>query len=35
MPTKILVVYYSSYGHIYQMAQAVAEGAKGSGDCFR
>jgi len=29
MPTKILVVYYSSYGHIYQMAQAVAEGAKG------
>lgn len=29
MPTKILVVYYSSYGHIYQMAQAVADGAKG------
>ncbi|MBQ0822596.1 NAD(P)H:quinone oxidoreductase [Microvirga sp. HBU67558] len=24
---KILVVYYSSYGHIEQMAQAVAEGA--------
>jgi NAD(P)H dehydrogenase (quinone) len=29
MPTNILVVYYSSYGHIYQMAQAVADGAKG------
>jgi NAD(P)H dehydrogenase (quinone) len=29
MPSKILVVYYSSYGHIYQMAQAVVDGAKG------
>lgn len=25
---KILVLYYSSYGHISQMAQAVAEGAR-------
>jgi len=25
---KILVVYYSMYGHVYQMAQAAAEGAK-------
>ena len=25
---KILVVFYSMYGHIYRMAQAVAEGAK-------
>lgn len=25
---KILVLYYSSYGHIAQMAQAVAEGAR-------
>ncbi len=25
---KILVVYYSSYGHIEQMAQAIAEGAR-------
>jgi NAD(P)H dehydrogenase (quinone) len=25
---KILVVFYSTYGHIYQMAEAVAEGAK-------
>jgi len=25
---KVLVVFYSTYGHIYQMADAVAEGAK-------
>ncbi|MFQ5484921.1 MAG: NAD(P)H:quinone oxidoreductase [Desulfobacterales bacterium] len=25
---KILIVYYSMYGHIHQMAEAVAEGAK-------
>ena len=25
---KLLVLFYSSYGHIYQMAKAVAEGAK-------
>jgi NAD(P)H dehydrogenase (quinone) len=25
---KVLIVYYSMYGHIYKMAQAVAEGAK-------
>ncbi len=25
---KVLVVFYSLYGHIYRMAQAVAEGAK-------
>ena len=24
---KILVVYYSMYGHIHHMAEAVAEGA--------
>ena len=29
--TKILVLYYSSYGHIETMAQAVAEGARKSG----
>ncbi|MCX5819587.1 MAG: NAD(P)H:quinone oxidoreductase [Deltaproteobacteria bacterium] len=28
---KILVVYYSLYGHIHRMAQAVAEGAGGVG----
>ncbi len=29
--TKILVLYYSSYGHIAQMADAVAEGARSAG----
>ncbi|MBN9560112.1 MAG: NAD(P)H:quinone oxidoreductase [Alphaproteobacteria bacterium] len=29
--TKILVLYYSSYGHIETMADAVAEGARGAG----
>ena len=25
---KVLVVFYSTYGHVYQMAEAVAEGAR-------
>ena len=29
--TKVLVLYYSSYGHIEMMAEAVAEGARQSG----
>lgn len=29
--SKVLVLYYSSYGHIETMAQAVAEGASGAG----
>jgi len=29
--TKVLVLYYSSYGHIETMAGAVAEGARGGG----
>ena len=29
--TKVLVLYYSSYGHIEQMAQAVAEGVAKAG----
>jgi NAD(P)H dehydrogenase (quinone) len=29
--TKVLVLYYSAYGHIEQMAQAVAEGAREAG----
>jgi len=29
--TRILVLYYSSYGHIEQMAEAVAEGARETG----
>ena len=26
--TKVLVLYYSSYGHIERMAEAIAEGAR-------
>jgi NAD(P)H dehydrogenase (quinone) len=29
--TKVLILYYSSYGHIEQMADAVAEGARSAG----
>lgn len=29
--TKVLVLYYSSYGHMEQMAQAAAEGARQAG----
>ena len=29
--TKVLVLYYSSYGHIETMAEAVAEGARAAG----
>jgi len=29
--SKILVLYYSSYGHLAKMADAVAEGARGAG----
>ena len=29
--TKVLVLYYSSYGHIEQMAQAVADGVRAAG----
>ena len=29
--TKVLVLYYSSYGHLSQMADAVAEGARSTG----
>jgi NAD(P)H dehydrogenase (quinone) len=29
--SKVLVLYYSSYGHIETMAQAVAEGARSVG----
>ncbi|MGE5622957.1 MAG: NAD(P)H:quinone oxidoreductase [Bacillota bacterium] len=28
MPTKVQVVFYSMYGHIYKMAEAVAAGAR-------
>jgi NAD(P)H dehydrogenase (quinone) len=29
--SKVLILYYSSYGHIEQMAQAMAEGARSTG----
>ena len=29
--TKVLVLYYSSYGHLETMAEAVAEGARSAG----
>jgi NAD(P)H dehydrogenase (quinone) len=29
--TKVLVLYYSSYGHIEQMAQAIADGVRAAG----
>jgi len=32
MPTKIYIVFYSMYGHIYKMAQAVEAGAKSAPD---
>jgi NAD(P)H dehydrogenase (quinone) len=28
MPTKVYVVFYSMYGHIYKMAEAIAAGAR-------
>ena len=31
MATKIQVVFYSMYGHVYKMAEAVAEGAREAG----
>lgn len=31
--SKVLIVYYSMYGHIYQMAEAVAEGAREVPEC--
>ena len=29
--TKVLILYYSAYGHIERMAQAVAEGVRDAG----
>jgi NAD(P)H dehydrogenase (quinone) len=31
MSPKVLVLFYSTYGHLYQMAKAVAEGAREAG----
>ncbi|MDK2857500.1 MAG: hypothetical protein PWQ89_619 [Verrucomicrobiota bacterium] len=30
---KVQVVFYSMYGHVYQLAEAVAEGVKNVDDC--
>ncbi len=32
MPTRIQVVFYSMYGHVYRLAEAVAEGARSVAD---
>lgn len=29
--SRVLVIYYSAYGHVYEMAQAAAEGARSTG----
>ena len=29
--TKVLILYYSAYGHMERMAQAVAEGVRNAG----
>ena len=33
MATRIQVIFYSMYGHVYQMASAVAAGAREAGPC--
>jgi NAD(P)H dehydrogenase (quinone) len=33
MSARIQVVFYSMYGHVYRMAEAVADGARESGAC--
>lgn len=32
MPTNVLIVYYSAYGHVHRLAQAVEEGARREAD---
>jgi NAD(P)H dehydrogenase (quinone) len=32
MPTNVQIIFYSMYGHIYRMAEAVAEGARSVAD---
>src|SRR5213595_2895265 len=29
MPVKVQVIFYSLYGHVYRLAEAIAEGARG------
>jgi NAD(P)H dehydrogenase (quinone) len=28
MPTKVQIIFYSTYGHVYRLAEAIAEGAR-------
>lgn len=32
MPTKVQIVFYSLYGHVHRLAEAIAEGARGVAD---
>src|SRR5690242_21743750 len=32
MPTNVLVTYYSAFGHVFHMAQSVADGARSVAD---
>src|ERR1700752_2629330 len=32
MATKVKIIFYSTYGHVYRMAEAVAQGARGVPD---
>jgi hypothetical protein len=29
MPAKVQIIFYSTYGHVWKLAEAVAEGARG------
>ena len=31
MPAKVQVIFYSMYGHVWKLAEAIAEGARGAG----
>lgn len=31
MPAKVTIIFYSMYGHVYQLAKAIEEGAKSAG----
>jgi len=31
MPAKVHVIFYSTYGHVYRLAEAIADGARGAG----
>src|SRR3954447_14869987 len=33
MPAKIQIIFYSTYGHVWKLAEAVAEGARAVGGC--